>query len=107
MSKCIIIGGTFDKNGGKTSHFVTCMNNILNYEVINGGTIDQLTSFNPVGYKVVIWMPNISNDEDKILPTLKQKNPRMILVQSKRVIEKEYSEQDVIVTGKQIGRAHV
>lgn len=96
MSKCIIIGGTFDKNGGKTSHFVTCMNNILDYEVINGGTIDQLTSFNPVGYKVVIWMPNISNDEDKILPTLKQKNPRMILVQSKRVIEKEYSERDIV-----------
>jgi len=94
--KGIVIGGTFDNEGGKKSFFVHEIAKNLQFECINGGNMDDLKSFNPKEYNICLWMPNISNKEDKILPLLKKINPHMVLIQSKRVIEKQYSESDVV-----------
>lgn len=89
-----LVGGTFNKEGGKPSFVVDTMSKYLKCQTINGGTLDNLNiDFNT---NVLIWMPNIDNEEEKILPTIKQKNPKLLLVSSKRVIEKDYKESDVI-----------
>lgn len=96
--KKVIVGGTFDNNGGKPSYIVSCLAQSLglDWECVNGGTLDYVRQFNPTGLKVLIWMPNISNDEVKTLGDMKEKNPDMILIQSKRVIEKQYQPSDVV-----------
>lgn len=94
----VIVGGTFDNDGGKSSYIVDCFAKSLGsqWKCINGGTLDYIRQFNPLGIKVLIWMPNISNDEIKTLGDMKVKNPEMLLIQSKRVIEKQYHPADVV-----------
>lgn len=96
--KKVIVGGTFDNNGGKSSYIVSCLAQSLgnDWECINGGTLEYIRQFDPVNLEVLIWMPNISNDEVKTIGDLKVKNPDMTLIQSKRVIEKEYQPSDVV-----------
>lgn len=96
--KKVIVGGTFDENGGKSSYIVSELAKSLgeDWELINGGHIQMIRDFNPVGINVLLWMPNISNTEVKLIGDLKVKNPTMILIQSKRVIEKEYFPADVV-----------
>lgn len=94
----LIVGGTFDENGGKGSYIVESLAKSLgdDWELVNGGNIGYIRDFDPAGINVLIWMPNVSNDESKIIETLKHRNQRMILIQSKRVIEKEYLPSDII-----------
>ena len=94
----LIVGGTFDENEGKSSYIVSELIKSLgkDWDYINGGNISYIQNFSPEGIDVLLWMPNISNDEAKIIGDLKVKNPRMILIQSKRVIEKEYLPSDVV-----------
>lgn len=92
----LIVGGTFDSSEGKASYIVDQLSLSLGWDCVNGGNLEFIRSFNPTGIDVLLWMPNISNEEAKILGDLKKKNPHMILIQSKRVIEKEYYEADVV-----------
>ena len=62
---------------------------------INGGDLSVLNvDFSFTG--TLIWMPNIDNSEDKILPTIKKHYPHMLLVQSKRIDNGKYSYADVV-----------
>ena len=93
--RMFVVGGTFNNNGGKPSHIVSEMMKFLDCSGMNGGHPDDLTvdfSFT----EILIWMPNIDNTEDKILPTIKVKYPHMLLVQSKRVSNGNYTEADVV-----------
>ena len=94
----IIVGGSFDDDGGRPSSIINKLGTALGpeWQVINGGTMNSLREFSVVGVKVLIWMPNISNDEDKFLDRLKPQNPEMLLIQSKRVVEKDYTAGDVV-----------
>jgi len=98
MATKIIVGGSFDDVGGRSSSVVAKLATALGpeWEVINGGTMESLRAFSVDGLKVLIWMPNVSNDEDKFLDRLKPQNPEMLLIQSKRVVEKDYTSGDVI-----------
>lgn len=107
MKNVLIIGGTFDRNESfyDSSRESSVIEKICNAffgtegyfcEWINGGTIFELKEIQFTRYDVIVWMPNISNDEDKILPNIKKVNPRAVLISSKRVVEKEYQESDVI-----------
>lgn len=92
----LIVGGTFDELNGKPSYIVEKLALSLGWTCVNGGNLKYIRTFDPAGIDVLLWMPNISNDEAKVLGDLKKKNPHMILIQSKRVIEKEYFVSDVI-----------
>ena len=92
----LIVGGTFDKNGGKPSHFISLMQKFFNCKVINGGDLKSIYSFHPQGTDVLLWMPNIDNSEDKILERLKVMNPHMLLISSKRVIEQQYTDYELV-----------
>lgn len=94
----MLVGGTFDHNQGKSSYIVEKLAESLgeDFLCVNGGNIEYIRSFNPEGLDVLIWMPNISNEEIKNLNNLKLANPKMTLIQSKRVIEKQYEVIDVV-----------
>lgn len=94
----LLVGGTFDETGGSSSWLVNQLANSLGSDwfCINGGYIDAIRNFNPVGCDVLIWMPNVSNDEAKMVTRFKVMDPSLVLIQSKRVIEKEYTVADVI-----------
>ena len=94
----IIVGGTFDAVGGSSSWLVQQLANSLgdDWLCINGGYVDFIHTFDPSGVDVLIWMPNVSNDEVKVVNTLTERNPSLRLIQSKRVIEKEYAVWEVI-----------
>lgn len=98
MATKVIVGGTFGAQGGRASSVVAKLAEALGSEwgCLNGGTLETLKGFSPDGLKALIWMPNISNDEQKLLERLKPQNPEMLLIQSKRVVEKDYTEADVI-----------
>ena len=92
----VLVGGTFDADGGKESRIVDAMTRYMPSitQVINGGTLEGLNTFVDLHLdktSTLIWMPNIDNSEDKILPTLKKRHPEMILVQSKRCVERQYT----------------
>ena len=99
-----IVGGTFDPSGGKPSFIVQCLHEALgpSWQIVNGGTVEKLREVakqvtldtaNPA--EVLIWMPNISNDEEKILPLFQRDNPSLKVIQSKRVVEKSYTLLDI------------
>ena len=107
MKKLMIIGGTFDNNPefdeNKISGVVIKLCEYMDEhsgfdcEWINGGTLHDLKEDVQYDrYDVLIWMPNISNEEEKILPEIKRKNPKLLLISSKRVVEKEYRESDIV-----------
>ena len=94
--KPYVVGGTFDANGGKPSKIVQSLAEALGWPVMNGGTVDQLRDFNFKGVDTLLWMPNIDNAEEKILPDIKKLNPKLLLISSKRVVEKHYTDFDVV-----------
>jgi len=105
MKKIVVIGGTFDHEGGRKSSIVEKVSTYIgkmwaksyHTSYINGGYYSELSkNVDFSDTDVLIWMPNISNDEDKILPDIKKKNPKLFLISSKRVVEKEYKESDII-----------
>ncbi|MGH1397593.1 MAG: class II aldolase/adducin family protein [Alphaproteobacteria bacterium] len=100
--RALIVGGTFDADGGKESKIITEMAQSLGWDFINGGSIDKIREFDPTNLDVLLWMPNINNDEDKILPSLKKQWQRMVLISSKRAEARpeqqreEYSHFEVV-----------
>jgi hypothetical protein len=94
--KALLVGGTFDNHFGKPSHIIEQLAQHLDMDCINGGNVGELPRINFNLLDVLLWFPNIDNSEDKILPHIKEKNYKLLLVQSKRVIEKDYTESDVV-----------
>ena len=96
MTNKLLVGGTFDPQGGKPSSIVATLAKCLNWPSLNGGNLKQLLQIDIASLDVLLWMPNISNEEEKLLPDLKKLNPKLFLIQSKRVVEKSYTESDII-----------
>jgi hypothetical protein len=69
-SKALIIGGDFDDTQPRASSVIYKLRDILNSEIVNGGSLSDLeTNANDLkGYKLVIWAPNITNEVEKIYP---------------------------------------
>ena len=94
-----IVGGDFDNNNGKESGIVKKMMRQFGFNgngYINGGNLDVIKSntvMNSISNsRLIIWMPNISNDEDKTYP---KKGIGTILICSK-VIRPRYTYKDAI-----------
>jgi hypothetical protein len=101
--KILIVGGTWDNNGGKSSSFVNKLAEALwecehNFTwICNGGNYSKLQSIleESVDYNTVIWLANVSNDLDK-LRDVKSYNPRAMFINSKRNDGGKYSFQELI-----------
>jgi len=87
--------GTFDQNGGKPSKIGKMMLDFLGCEGLNGGDLSEL-DLDFSRFDALLWMPNIDNSEDKILPRIKAQNRKLLLISSKRCVETDYCESDVV-----------
>ena len=93
----LFVCGTFDHENGKPSSVGRELADMVFAETImNGGNVNELHSINFSLYDTIIWIPNINNEEDKILPEIKKQNPHAVLVSSKRVVDGKYTEWDVV-----------
>lgn len=101
--KVLIVGGSFDKDGGRPSSIVNKMINALKntpYRVAayNGGGINSLHNEilpSVQDYSIVFWMPNVPNDEAK-MRNVKEINPVTMLISSKRNDNQKYSFSELI-----------
>jgi len=93
----LVVGGTFDENGGKPSGFITKFAKAIGTNIVyNGGGIEDLqTHINFVFLDYVFWMADIPNTFPKALPNLLAQNPRAILIQSKNNREGKYSHDEL------------
>ena len=96
----LIVGGTFDDNGGKASMVINMLADEMNaFDVkkYNGGYFDQIEGIlNECKYfDYVIWWANVPNDKPK-LRNVKEINPRALLVTSKRNDGYKYSFAELI-----------
>ncbi len=94
--RAIIVGGNFDEAVGKASKLVGVIADATGWQVVNGGNLSVLRQIDFKNYDVMVWMPNVDNKEEKLLPNIKAINPRLTLISSKRVVEKSYGLFDVI-----------
>ena len=104
MTKVLIVGGTFDNEGGRPSKLIYSiydeLKKVSNFDItyVNGGLVSDLHNDilpDVVNYKVVLWFANVSNDEDK-LRDVKAINPKAILVTSKRNDANKYTFAELI-----------
>ena len=91
--KFLMVGGTFDEQGGSPSGYVKKLCDALQMftnqkiKVHNGGHFNQLSNIikdDVIDFKVIFWFANVSNDEEKLVKYIKQINPECLLVTSKR-----------------------
>lgn len=91
-TQMLIVGGTFDHDGGRPSGLVRSIDKSIREKTafdvttINGGWVEDLHDEilpSVLGYDLVLWFANVSNDEVK-LRDVKSINPRCILITSKR-----------------------
>lgn len=102
-TKVMLVGGTFDYAGGKASGVVAKMRAVIEnlfaeYTYYNGGFVDELHSQILPQVKdadVVIWMPNVPNEAPK-MRHVKEINPKVILVSSKRNDNAKYAFSELI-----------
>jgi ribulose-5-phosphate 4-epimerase/fuculose-1-phosphate aldolase len=104
MNKVLIVGGTFDNEGGRPSKLIDNMfkqiteANGYKATLFNGGLVTSLHNIilpAVVNYNVVLWFANVSNDEDK-LRDVKAINPKAILITSKRNDGNKYTFAELI-----------
>ncbi len=99
QTEILIVVGTYTKEGGKVSFFgaeiIAVFNDYFgseNVKYLNGGTFELLEGIiNELEkYRIILWMANVANSYKKLLPEIKKTNRTCFLIQSKRLIEKEY-----------------
>ena len=104
MTKVLIVGGTFDNEGGRPSsligNLITCFHDdaVFNITSVNGGFVSDLhNEILPAvtDFDIVLWFANVPNDEDK-LRDVKSINPKAILVTSKRNDNNKYTFAELI-----------
>ena len=100
----LLVGGTFDNDGGKTSSLISKMKTYienhfnLNPIVYNGGFVSVLQNEiiqSVVNFDIVMWLANVANEEDKIRD-VKAINPKTILITSKRNDSNKYTFAELI-----------
>ena len=104
MTKVLIVGGTFDTEGGRPSKLIASMYKEITeadgYKVtlFNGGLVTSLHNIilpSVANYQIVMWFANVPNDVDK-LRDVKAINPKCILITSKRNDNDKYTFAELI-----------
>ena len=104
MTKVLIVGGTFDNEGGRPSGLIKSINSELikcnEFSVLcyNGGMVECLHKDilpSVKHYEVVLWFANVPNEEDK-LRDVKAINPKALLITSKRNDDNKYTFAELI-----------
>ena len=95
--KFLMVGGSFDDNGGRPSSMVSkfaqeFQNAGIEVETFNGGNFSEIESIldKTKDADVVLWWANVPNDKPKIR-NVKSVNPKCMLVTSKRNDNEKYN----------------
>lgn len=89
----VIVGGTWDENGGRPSGVVAKLAEELRAtKVYNGGHIADLPTASLRDFPLIVWMPKIPNDEEKRYPI---KGRGAVLICSK-VMREGYTRADSV-----------
>lgn len=103
----LVVGGSFDKDGGNQSGLIKKIETILEtisnhaedmlYRIYNGGHANDLEQIlnETKYYDIVFWLPNVPNDMPKIRQ-VKEVNPYTLLVSSKRNDNGKYTFQELV-----------
>lgn len=100
----LIVGGTFDENGGKQSSVINKIaDNTVSFspdiklDCFNGGYYEKLKELieTTPSYDIVFWFANVSNDLEKIR-NIKEIAPKVMLVTSKRNDNGKYATGDIV-----------
>lgn len=102
----LVIGGNWDALGGRPSKFIATFAEKLqdhmgDMPVVchNGGDIARLEpvlTYDEIQYQAIIWMPNIDNSYEKILPDIRDTiGNHPILIQSKNNLTGKYSAEEL------------
>lgn len=102
--RTLFVGGRFDCEGGKSSgYFRKLVKEAQKYitasDTVNGGSLTELVgAFHLIrSYDVIIWAPDVPNEEEKFVGHIKQTHPKKLLVTSKRnLTEDSYTFQDIV-----------
>lgn len=100
----LLIGGTFDTEGGRSSGYFHKLATALqqrfperSFRILNGGFYSaleaELSGLTHVG--VLLWFADIPNELPKLLPQLRVRNPSMTLVSSKNNRQQAYSREQL------------
>lgn len=104
MNNVLIVGGTFDQEGGRPSKLIYSIHQEFMKEkdfvttCANGGTVEGLHDVilpSVDAYNIVLWFANVPNDEVK-LRDVKAINPKVMLVTSKRNDDSKYTFAELI-----------
>jgi hypothetical protein len=89
--KVMIVGGTFDRDGGKESSLMSGIyykvlenSKVSETRLYNGGHVEKLEDYIEltVEFDIVLWFPNVPNEEEKYR-NIKSFNPNCIFITSK------------------------
>lgn len=101
--KILMVAGTWDKQGGKSSGLIKKMYGLLSkyddseIDYFNGGDYNDLTNIilTAEQYDVIFWMANVPNTLPKIR-NIKAINPYALVIGSKRNYYEEYSFVEIL-----------
>ena len=109
--KYLLVGGTFDREEGRTSGYLKKVHEYLSLlvdpmdiTVYNGGnisTLHELVEHAVELASVVIWFPKLDNSESKLVGHVKKNNPTCMLVASK-FNDGKYEDIDVVARALQV-----
>ena len=92
-NKILLVGGTWDLNGGRESNLVNKFaKELKEASIYNGGNYNDLNKIleSCVDYDIVIWWANVPNDLLKIR-NVKEINYKTMLVSSKNNVDNKYN----------------
>ena len=94
LPEVLVVGGTWDEKGGRPSKIITALANELEADRYNGGSrFDLRKVAQSAGkYDLIVWMPNVDNDHEKIYP---KKAQGAVLICSK-VMRPGYAKAEAI-----------
>lgn len=105
MRNILMVGGVFDESGGRPSGYFRKFSNLFDATVINGGTyqslVDMLGSLTAVTH--LFWFADVPNTFPKLLPELLNKNPGLVLIQSKNNRSLKYTKLQLFTRMRQSG----
>ena len=103
--KILMLGGTWDNNGGKPSSIINQLYNNFNNKLtetdtitfFNGGNYSSLSTIihTVENYDVVFWLANVPNNLPKIR-NIKQINPNVLLIGSKLNTNNKYTFVEIL-----------
>ena len=96
----LFVAGRFSPDGGRPSGYMAKLSQAAgeHADVVNGGTFDDLVRLieRARDYKALWWMPDVSNDEPKLVKGIKDAAPRTVLVISKNNTAGKYGYVDIV-----------